>query len=77
MNKRAERFYDEAEDFWPKRYAIWGRLIAMQPDKIDFSITDAKVAGKFMPSVFPLCLPIQFASLLVSSVYLLTHSKPQ
>jgi citrate/tricarballylate utilization protein len=27
----AERFYDEGEDFWPKRYAIWGRLVALQP----------------------------------------------
>lgn len=53
VNKRAERFYDEGEDFWPKRYAIWGRLIAMQPDQMAFSIVDAKVAGKFMPSLFP------------------------
>jgi tricarballylate dehydrogenase len=28
---RRERFYDEGEDFWPKRYAIWGRLVAQQP----------------------------------------------
>ena len=25
VNKHGERFYDEGEDFWPKRYAIWGR----------------------------------------------------
>ena len=24
VNREAERFYDEGEDFWPKRYAIWG-----------------------------------------------------
>ena len=24
VNKQAERFYDEGEDVWPKRYAIWG-----------------------------------------------------
>jgi tricarballylate dehydrogenase len=23
-----QRFYDEGEDIWPKRYAIWGRLVA-------------------------------------------------
>jgi tricarballylate dehydrogenase len=53
VNARGERFYDEGEDFWPKRYAIWGRLIAEQPDQIAFSIVDAKAIGKFMPSVFP------------------------
>ena len=53
VNKHGERFYDEGEDFWPKRYAIWGQLIARQPDQIAYSIVDAKVAGTFMPSVFP------------------------
>ncbi|MGH8673001.1 MAG: FAD-dependent tricarballylate dehydrogenase TcuA, partial [Burkholderiales bacterium] len=24
VDKHAKRFYDEGEDFWPKRYAIWG-----------------------------------------------------
>jgi tricarballylate dehydrogenase len=32
VNKHARRFYDEGQDFWPKRYAIWGRLVARQPD---------------------------------------------
>ena len=53
VNKHAERFYDEGEDLWPKRYAIWGRLVAQQPDQIAYSITDARVLGRFMPSVFP------------------------
>jgi tricarballylate dehydrogenase len=53
VNREAERFYDEGEDAWPKRYAIWGRLIAAQPDQIAYSIVDAKAAGTFMPSVFP------------------------
>ncbi len=53
VNKDARRFYDEGEDFWPKRYAIWGRLVAGQPDQIAFSIIDAKSMGKFMPPVFP------------------------
>jgi tricarballylate dehydrogenase len=53
VNQRAERFYDEGEDLWPKRYAIWGRLVAQQPGQIAFSIIDSKVMGKFMPSVFP------------------------
>jgi tricarballylate dehydrogenase len=53
VNTSAERFYDEGEDFWPKRYAIWGRLVAQQPKRLAFSILDSKVAGKYMPSVFP------------------------
>jgi tricarballylate dehydrogenase len=53
VNTRAERFYDEGEDFWPKRYAIWGRLVAQQPRQRAYSIIDAKAIGRFMPSVFP------------------------
>jgi tricarballylate dehydrogenase len=53
VNKDGERFYDEGEDFWPKRYAIWGRLVAQQAGQIAYSIIDSKAIGKFMPSVFP------------------------
>jgi tricarballylate dehydrogenase len=53
VNQQGERFYDEGEDLWPKRYAIWGRLVAQQPGQIAWSIIDSKALGKFMPSVFP------------------------
>ena len=53
VNARGERFYDEGEDLWPKRYAIWGGLVAQQPGQIAFAIVDAKAIGRFMPSVFP------------------------
>jgi len=53
VNKNAERFYDEGEDVWPKRYAIWGRLVAAQPDQVGYAIIDAKSLDLFMPSVFP------------------------
>ena len=53
VNCEGHRFYDEGEDFWPKRYAIWGRLTAMQPGQIAYSIIDAKAVGSFMPPVFP------------------------
>jgi tricarballylate dehydrogenase len=53
VNNRGQRFYDEGEDFWPKRYAIWGRLVADQPNQIAHCIIDSKAMGKFMPSVFP------------------------
>jgi tricarballylate dehydrogenase len=60
VNKESKRFYDEGEDFWPKRYAIWGRLVAGQPDQIGYSIIDSKAMGKFMPPVYP---PIRASSL--------------
>ena len=53
VNRHGDRFYDEGEDVWPKRYAIWGRLIAQQPDQIAYSICDSKAFPLFMPSVYP------------------------
>ncbi len=53
VNKHCERFYDEGEDVWPKRYAIWGRLVAGQPDQIAYIIFDASSLELFMPSCFP------------------------
>jgi len=52
VNQEAKRFYDEGEDFWPKRYAVWGRFVANQPGQVAYSIVDAKAAGRFMPPVF-------------------------
>ncbi len=53
VNQAGQRFYDEGEDFWPKRYAIWGRLVAQQPDQTAYAVIDAKVEDNFMPSLFP------------------------
>jgi tricarballylate dehydrogenase len=53
VNKHAARFYDEGEDLWPKRYAIWGRLIAAQPDQIAYGIFDEPMLRRFMPSLYP------------------------
>ena len=52
VNRNGQRFYDEGEDFWPKRYAIWGRLVAQQPGQVAHCIIDAKAVGRFMPPVF-------------------------
>ncbi|MEQ1612043.1 MAG: FAD-dependent tricarballylate dehydrogenase TcuA, partial [Hyphomicrobiaceae bacterium] len=60
VNKHAQRFYDEGEDVWPKRYAIWGRLVAAQPDQIAYIIFDASSLEMFMPSLYP---PIQAGSI--------------
>lgn len=53
VNHEGKRFYDEGEDFWPKRYAIWGRLVAQQRGQIAWSIIDHRSMGRFMPTVFP------------------------
>ena len=53
VNKNGARFYDEGEDVWPKRYAIWGRLVAAQPQQVAHAIIDSKALDLFMPSVFP------------------------
>lgn len=53
VSRDGVRFYDEGEDFWPKRYAIWGRLVALQPGQVGHSVIDAKAIGRFMPPVFP------------------------
>src|SRR5271169_4897483 len=53
VNKHAQRFYDEGEDLWPKRYAIWGRLVAAQPDQIAYIVFDASSLKLFMPSPYP------------------------
>jgi tricarballylate dehydrogenase len=60
VNRQAQRFYDEGEDFWPKRYAIWGGLAARQPEQTVYSIVDARVVECYLPSVFP---PAQAGSL--------------
>src|SRR5438309_10043117 len=60
VNKHAQRFYDEGEDIWPKRYAIWGRLVAAQPDQIAYILFDAPSLTLFMPSLYP---PVQAAGI--------------
>jgi tricarballylate dehydrogenase len=52
VNRDGVRFYDEGEDIWPKRYAIWGRNIAGQPDQIAYSFWDSKVRGLFLPPMY-------------------------
>ncbi len=52
LNRDAQRFYDEGEDIWPKRYAIWGRNIALQPDQIAYCIWDSKVQDLFLPPMY-------------------------
>ncbi len=52
VNQLGRRFYDEGENIWPKRYAIWGGLIAAQPGQKAFCIVDAKTIDHFLPPMF-------------------------
>ena len=52
VNAHGERFYDEGEELWPKRYAIWGRNIAGQPGQIAYSIWDSAVSHLFLPPMY-------------------------
>jgi tricarballylate dehydrogenase len=52
VNKLGHRFYDEGEEIWPKRYAIWGGLILEQPDQIAYSIMDSKTINAFLPPLY-------------------------
>ena len=42
VHRHGDRFYEEGEDLWPKRYAIWGMLVDRQPEQIAFSIVKPK-----------------------------------
>jgi len=52
VNQQGRRFYDEGENIWPKRYAIWGGLIAGQLGQLAFSIVDSKTIDRFLPPMF-------------------------
>jgi tricarballylate dehydrogenase len=52
VNRLGRRFYDEGENVWPKRYAIWGRLIAEQPEQLAYCIVDSKTIDCFLPPMY-------------------------
>jgi tricarballylate dehydrogenase len=52
VNRDSRRFYDEGEEIWPKRYAIWGTNIALQPGQIAYGLWDSKVKGLFLPPMY-------------------------
>jgi tricarballylate dehydrogenase len=52
VNQFGQRFYDEGEDIWPKRYATWGRRIAEQPGQIATALWDSKVNNLFLPPMY-------------------------
>jgi tricarballylate dehydrogenase len=52
VNTSGRRFSDEGANFWPKRYASWGGLIARQPDQLAYSIFDSRMLGRFITSLY-------------------------
>jgi tricarballylate dehydrogenase len=52
VNTAGQRFCDEGEDIWPKRYASWGGNIARQPGQLAYALWDAKVHGAFLPPMY-------------------------
>jgi tricarballylate dehydrogenase len=52
VNIRGNRFADEGSNVWPKRYASWGTLIALQEEQIAYSIFDSRMLGKFITSLY-------------------------
>lgn len=52
VNEGGYRFYDEGEEDWPKRYAIWGGLILSQPNQIAYSIVDSKTIDSFLAPLY-------------------------
>jgi len=49
VNQDAQRFDDEGKDFWPKRYAVWGRLVAAQRGQIATPSSTPRHAGALCP----------------------------
>lgn len=58
VNRDAERFYDEGEDFWPKRYAIWGGWSPTSRDKSAIQLSTAKRSVTLCRRFFPVPRPI-------------------
>lgn len=52
LNIHSRRFYDEGEDIWPKRYAIWGGNIARQPEQKAFAFWDKRAEGLFLSPMY-------------------------
>jgi len=60
VDRNGRRFYDEGEDLWPKRYAIWGRLIAERPGQLAYSIVDGPALERVIAPLYP---PIEARSI--------------
>ena len=53
VDANGRRFHDEGASVGPRRYAIWGDLVARRPNPIAFAICDADAEARFRPSIYP------------------------
>ncbi|TQF33747.1 FAD-dependent tricarballylate dehydrogenase TcuA [Bradyrhizobium sp. UNPA324] len=53
VDRNGQRFHDEGEEVGPRRFAVWGKLVARCPDQIAYAILDSKAEGLFRPSFYP------------------------
>jgi tricarballylate dehydrogenase len=60
VDRHGRRFHDEGAETGPRRYAIWGGLLARCPDQIAFAIFDSQAEKLFRPSIYP---PIRAATI--------------
>ena len=60
VDRNGRRFRDEGAETGPKRYAIWGALLAQCPGQIAYAVFDTRAEPFFRPSIYP---PVQAATL--------------
>jgi tricarballylate dehydrogenase len=53
VDRNGRRFHDEGAETGPKRYAIWGALLAQCPHQIAYTVFDAHAEHFFRPSIYP------------------------
>jgi tricarballylate dehydrogenase len=53
VDRNGRRFRDEGAEIGPRRYAIWGALLARCPDQIAYAVFDADAEQFFHPSIYP------------------------
>lgn len=53
VDRDGRRFHDEGADTGPTRYAAWGERVARCPGHIAWSVFDAAIERRFIPSIFP------------------------
>jgi tricarballylate dehydrogenase len=53
VDGNGRRFQDEGAEIGPRRYAIWGALLAQCPGQIAYAVFDANAEQYFRPSIYP------------------------
>lgn len=67
VDRYGRRFYDERTETGPRRYSMWGKLVAGRPGQIATLILDATGFKRSLPSIFP---PLRAQSVAAMAVLL-------